>query len=323
MGVVEGLQVFVVELEDLIHRLHLSVETDVLLRQDLDLDVAVVGLLGHPPALQLAHRGVVGGPFEQGLQQSAEGLTVVLLGDPSGLLENFDGLLGLVDGVEGRRQGREGLQVLRVGLEGNLELAERGHPVVGLVALQVQLAGQAGVFGVGPELQEALQNLEGVVLAPEAQHDPRGLAESFDGLVDLTEPGARVGDPQVGDGVLGIELDDLLEDVERVPFSPLLAQPGSYLVVGRQGVAGQAELGVDLGQARHDVAVAPLEMLGVAPDDAADLLVDRDGLHREAFAVVELADLLVGLDGGFVGVELEVQVADLEKGPNVSRVVDD
>jgi hypothetical protein len=133
----------------------------------------------------------------------------------------------------------------------------------------------------------------------------------------------RVRHPQVGDGVLRVELEDLLEDVEGVSLAPLVPQPRRDLVVGRQGVAGQSQLGVDLGQARDDVAVLGLEMAGVALDDPADLLVDRDGFDREPLTIVVLADPLVGGDGALVLLYLQVEIADLEQGAHVTRIVSD
>jgi hypothetical protein len=127
----------------------------------------------------------------------------------------------------------------------------------------------------------------------------------------------------VGDGVLRVELDDLLEDVERVAFTTLATQARRHFVVSCERVAGEAQLRVDLREPRDDVPVTPLEVLRMLADDAADLLVDRDGFDAEALAVVVLADLLVDFDRPLVGFELELQIADLQERADVARVFGD
>ena len=155
----------------------------------------------------------------------------------------------------------------------------------------------------------------------ELEHDASGLTEALDGVVDLAEARSRIGDAQVSDRVLWVEIDDLLEDVERVAFTPLLTQARGHFVVGGEGVACQSELRIDLGEPGNDVSVASFEMRGVAPDDAADLFVDRDGFDREPFPVVVLTDLLVRGDRLLVLVEFEVQVADLQERADIAGIL--
>ena len=102
---------------------------------------------------------------------------------------------------------------------------------------------------------------------------------------------------------------------------PAFWQPRRDLVVGRERVAGQAELGVDLGELRDDVAVAVGEMRRVLADDLADLLVDGDRFEREALGRVVLADPIVGGDRFGVRLEPRLQVTDLQQGPSVGRIL--
>ncbi len=66
--------------------------------------------------------------------------------------------------------------------------------------------------------------------------------------------------PQVRERVLRIEVDDLLEDVDGVAIAPGALEARRHLVVGGERVAREAELGVDLGEARDDVPEAVLHV---------------------------------------------------------------
>jgi hypothetical protein len=279
---------------------------------------------GPSRGVELLDQRVVACALEQRVHQRPEGgVVLLLLGHPRRFLEHLDGLLRLADEIERSRQRSQRGQILGVGLEAQLQLGQRRQPVVLAVALEVELRGHARVLRLLPVLEQALEHLERIVVPAELDHDVGRLAEALHRLAHVTEPRVGVGHPQVRDRVLRIEVEHLLEDVERIALASLLPQPRRHLVVGGQRIAGQAELGVDLGEPRSDVAVAALEVRGVPLDDAADLLVDRDGLYRESFAVVVLADLLVGGDGLLVLLELEVEVADLQQRPHVARILGD
>ncbi len=58
--------------------------------------------------------------------------------------------------LKARDEQAEGVEVARVGLEADLQLRQRLHPVVRLVAREVQLGGSARVDGVGLVVQQAL-----------------------------------------------------------------------------------------------------------------------------------------------------------------------
>ncbi len=69
--------------------------------------------------------------------------------------------------------------------------------------------------------------------------------------------------------------------------------------------------------------VAVFELRRVLHEELADLLVDRDGLQREALVRVELADLLVRADGVGERLHLGLEVPDLEQSPSVVRILHD
>ena len=142
-------------------------------------------------------------------------------------------------------------------------------------------------------------------------------------LVDVLHAHERLGEAQVRERVLRVEVDDLAEDVDGVAVAACALVARRHLVVGGERVARQPELGVRLGELRDDVPEAVLEVGDVLVDDLADLLVDRDRLEVEALGGVELADALVRPDRVGVLLHLEIEVADLQQRPDVLRIVDD
>ena len=227
-----------------------------------------------------------------------------LLRQPRCLFEDLNSFGWLLDGVEGACQHFHRQQILGVGLEGDLEFAQGGHAIVGIAPLKMDDAGHAGVLGFLAQIEQAVEDLERVVGPAQLHHDFCRSPESFDGLVDVAQTGARVRHPQVRDRVRRVKFHHLFEDVEGVAFTSVLAQPGGHLIVGGQGVAGKAEVDVDLGQPGNDVPVAILKVAGVPTNDAADLLENRDGFDRKTLPVVVFANLLVGCDGLFELLEL-------------------
>ncbi len=277
-----------------------------------------------------AHRGELADALverrarEEGLDERVEVIELArVLGDAGRLLLHLDRLGGLVELVEGAREEREGLEVLRVLLEADLQLGERRHRVGRLAALEVDLGGDAGELDVGAVLEEPLHHLERVVAPPELEQDLRRGAEALEGAVDLLHPHERLGEAEVRERVLRVEIDDLAEDVDGVPIPPGALVAGGYFVVGGERVAGEPELGVRLGELGDDVPEAVLQVGDVLVDDLADLLVNGDRCEVEALRRVERAHALVGRDRVGVELHLEVEVADLEQRPDVLRVVGD
>ena len=141
------------------------------------------------------------------------------------------------------------------------------------------------------------------------------------GAVGVLRARERLGEAQVGQRVGRIELDDLAEDLDGLGVAVLALQARRDLVERGERVARQPELLVELGELRRDVRVRLLELRDVLRDDLADLLVDGDRLQREALARVELADPLVRADGVGVRLHLRLEVADLQEGPSVVRIL--
>ena len=271
---------------------------------------------------ELLHPLVVGRELLQlGEEIPEEVLVAAVARDARHLLLDFDGLRRLPDHVEGAREQAERVEVALVGLEADLQLRQGEHAVVGAAAREQQLGGRPRVRGVGLLHEQAVEDLEGVVAAPELGEQARGGAELGDRAVDVLRPQQRLGQAQVGQRVRRVELDDLAEDVERLAVAALLLQTRRDLVEGLQGVARQPERLVKLGELRRDVGVLVLELRDVLPDDLADLLEDGDRLQREALARVELADPLVGDDGVGVRLHLRLQIADLQEDPGVVRIL--
>ena len=74
-----------------------------------------------------------------------------------------EGFVGLTDDFERLSEQRERIEIFGVRLEGDLQLGERLHARLRLVALQVELGGGARVERILAEVQDALDHLERVV----------------------------------------------------------------------------------------------------------------------------------------------------------------
>ncbi len=107
------------------------------------------------------------------------------------------------------------------------------------LALEVDLGGDAGEPGVGAVLEEALDHLERVVAPAQLEEDLRRRAEALDGAVDVLHPHERLGEAQVRERVLRVEVDDLAEDVDGVAIAAGALVARGHLVVRRERVAGQ------------------------------------------------------------------------------------
>src|SRR5690606_12162362 len=94
-----------------------------------------------------------------------------------------------------------------------------------------------------------------------------------------------------------------------------------HFVIGRKRVAGQPELRVDLGGLWYDVTEAIGQLRGMLPDQLPDLLVDGDCFERKTLGSVELADAIIGGDRLGVRHHARLQIADLQQGPSVVRIL--
>jgi len=121
--------------------------------------------------------------------------------------------------------------------------------------------------------------------------------------------------------IRGVERHHLPEDVDGVPVAAGALQPDRDLVVGRECVRRQAELGVDRRELRNDLPVPVFEVRDVLLDELADLFVDRDRLQREALRRVVLADSVVGGNRFRVCLHTRLQITDLQQGPSVVRIL--
>lgn len=271
---------------------------------------------------ELPHDLVVGRDLLQLRDELAEEIHLARVArDARHLLLHLDGLGRLADLVERLREQRERVEIARVGLEADLQLRERLQAVVRLVAREVELRGDARVRRVGLVVQEALDDLQRVLAAPELHELPGGDAELADRALGVLRARERLGQAQVRQRVGRVELDDLAEDLDGLRVAVLALQARGDLVERGERVARQPELLVELRELRRDVPVALLELGHVLRDDLADLLVDRDGLQGEALARVELPDALVSAHGVGVGLHLRLEVADLQEGPRVVRIL--
>jgi hypothetical protein len=247
--------------------------------------------------------------------------SALILGLPSHLLLDLDRLRPLADDDERAREQTERLDVLRVRLEADLQLREREHPVVGLPAREVHLRGETCEADLGAVVEQALEDLERVVVPAELDEDVGRDRKLLDRAVGVLHARQRLREPQVRQRIGRIELDELAEDVDRVAIAPRLLQPRRDLVVRRERIGHETELRVQLRELRNDVSVTVLEVRNVLVDDLADLLVDGDRLERETLLRVVLADALVRRDRFRVGLELRLQIADLQQGPSVVRIL--
>jgi hypothetical protein len=82
-----------------------------------------------------------------------------------------------------------------------------------------------------PVLEQPLDDLERVLLAPQLEQDLGGGAEALDRVVDVLDPQERLAEPEVRERVLRIEVDDLAEDVDRVALPSGALEPGRYFEI--------------------------------------------------------------------------------------------
>jgi len=132
-------------------------------------------------------------------------------------------------------------RIARIGLETELQLRQRLHPVGLLAAREVELRGDARLREVRLVVEQALEDLQRVVAAPQLEQLRGGGAELLDRRVHVLDARERLGEAQVGQGIGGIELDDLPEDVDRLAVALLALQACRDLVEGGERVARQAE----------------------------------------------------------------------------------
>jgi hypothetical protein len=276
----------------------------------------------HRAGRELFHLLVARGELLQAGQDLVEQLRLAAVArDARHLLLDLDPLAGLPDEVERLGEEAQRVEVARVGLEADLQLAEGLQAVVRLVAGEVQLRGDARVRRVRLVVEQPLGDLQRVVAAPELHELPGGDGELADGAVRILRARESLREAKVRQGIGGVEVDDPPEDVDRLGVAVLTLEAGRNFVEGRERVARQPELLVELGELRRDVRVPVLELGDVFRDDLADLLVDRDGLQGEALARVELPDPLVRPDRVGIGLHLRLEVADLQQGPCVVRIL--
>ncbi len=231
-------------------------------------------------------------------QQLLEEITALAVArDARHLFVHLDRFGLLPDQRECLREQAERVEILRVRLEADLQLGQRLEAVFASAALQVQLGGHPGIARVELEVQDALDHLERVVTPLEAQQQLCSGPKRLDRFVEALDAATRFRQAQMRQRVLRVEPDHLAEDFDRFAIATRTLQARRHFVVGGERVAGQAELGIDLGQLGHDVPVAIGQIRSVLLDQLADLLVDGDCLEREALRRVILANAIVGRDG--------------------------
>ena len=89
------------------------------------------------------------------------------------------------------------------------------------------------------------------------------MPNSSDRAVDVLRAREGLGEAQVRQRVGRVELDDLAEDVDRLPVAVLALQARRHLVERGERVARQTELLVELRELRRDVRVLVLELRDV------------------------------------------------------------
>ncbi len=271
---------------------------------------------------ELPHRLVVRNERRKALDDFAKKLRPPgVARDARHLLVDLDRLGRLADVIERAREQAEGVEVSGVRLKADLELGQRLHAVVGCTSRKVELGSNPRVRGLGLMMKQPLNHLERVVAATELRQLPRRDGELRHGSVAVLGMRERFGEAQVRQRIGRVELDDFAEDFDGFVVAALPLQPRGHLVERRQRIARQSELLVELGELGRDVRVFLLELRDVLRDDLADLLVDGDGLERKALARVELADTLVRRDRVRVRLHLGLEVANLQQGPRVVRIL--
>ena len=170
-------------------------------------------------------------------------------------------------------------------------------------------------------MKEAIEHLQCVVDAAHLDELTGRHAELADGVVVVLRSREGLRQPQVRERVIGVELDDLAEDLDRLLVPVLALEARRHFVQRPDRVARQPELLVELRELRREVRVPVFELGDVLGDDLANLLVDRDRFEGEALARVEPPDALVRADRIGIGLHLRLEVADLQQGPSVVRIL--
>ena len=169
-------------------------------------------------------------------------------------------------------------------------------------------------------MEQSLEDLDRVVASSDARElRARGL-ELHHRAFDVLHAAEGLRQAKVRKRVRGIELDDPTEHFDRFLIALLALEARRDFVEGRERVARQTELLIEIRELRCNVPVFLFEMRDVLRDDLADLLVDRDRFEREALVRVQLSDGLVRRDGVGMRAHLLLQIADLEEGPSIVRI---
>jgi hypothetical protein len=225
------------------------------------------------------------------------------------LLEHRDGLRGLAQVLERLGQHLQRVQVARIGLEADLQLGEGPLRIAAGEEVLGQLARQRGVRLV--EVADALGHAEVVVGAAVALQVLGGAPQLGDRLDGVLLARVLLAQPDAGGDVVGIEVDQLLQGIEAgLVVAGLLVMGGDRLpLLG--GVADEAQLLVQLGQA--DVDLDPLH-------DLQHLFVERDGLQVEALRPIGARHLLEAVRGFGLLLHLLVELGQLLEDADVVRV---
>jgi hypothetical protein len=240
----------------------------------------------------------------------ALGGALAVLIDARDLAVDADGLRVLPQHVERTRKQLERGHVLRVGLEADLQLAERALRVV---ALEVHLGDLARDCDVGPVKQQALGDLQIVVHAPLLTEQVGTSLELLRSLFRALHLAERLGVLDADGDVLGVELRHAAQRRDGlVQVSGARIVCGHLLVRGER-VAHQVELLVHARELQLGVDAGGVQL--------QDLLVDRDGLQEEALVRVLRGDPAVRLHRAVACARLRVEVTDLEQRPHVPRIV--
>ena len=229
------------------------------------------------------------------------------------LLQHRDGLGFLIERGERDREQAERLDVARIGLEARLELLQRAARIV---AAQVQ-AGELAVERVVIRLvpQQALGDLDEVVLpalAAQLLARVRELRRRFFEEVFLR---VQLGELDPRRDVLRIEIDQLLDRVERVLGVAFAMEVRGDRFVVLHRIAHQAEAAIELCELQDHVDETRIQF--------QDLLVDGHGFQEKALFVVEARDLQIGVGRFLFRALLRVEVADLQPHADVLRIFGD
>ncbi len=170
-------------------------------------------------------------------------------------------------------------------------------------------------------MQDALDYFQSVVGAFQVQKQLGGRPKRLDGFVERLNATAGFGQTQVRQRIAGVQLDHFAEYLDGVAVAAGALESRRYLVPGGQGIASQAQLGIDVGQLGNDMSVAIGQIRRVLLDQLADLFVDRDGFERETLRGIELTDPVVRRDGRGIRGQPCLKAANLQKRASVVRIL--